>query len=382
MVYKILHFADLHLDTSFVQDQLSADYGRARRISLRAALTRLLAHARELKVDTITIGGDLFDQRYLIPETADFLLHQFTKIAPIRVIIAPGENDPYTNDSIYARLTWPENVDIFYQNKLTSLELAPKIHLWGAANPPARNQRLLDSFKLKTDSTNLLLLHATLDGKSQPEVDPVFLLNISSIQKAGFTVALFGHEHMGQAWPEEQSRYIYPGSPEPLSFSESAGNHQAVLVEIQDGDYSFKPILFQEWYYALREVDLTGCGSIEKAARKVKDSMSLEKGWREENTIFYVTLTGNPDISMNVDRLGELINTSSYLWIGTRLGVKYDLRGLAREQTVRGFLVQRFLRRLENSKDEEEQRLNLTALNSALQALDGQEVSLHEVAEY
>lgn len=382
MAYKILHFADLHLDTSFVKDQLSADYGRARRLSLRAALARLIARARELKVDTITIGGDLFDQGYLIPETAEFLLHQFAKVAPIRVIIAPGENDPYTNDSIYARLTWPENVDIFYQNKLTALELAPRIHLWGAANPPARNQRLLDGFKMKTDNTNLLLLHAALDTKSQHEMDPVYHLNTSAIENAGFALALYGHEHKGRIWPEERSRYVYPGSPEPLNISESAGNHLAVLVEIQDGGCSMKPIALQEWHYALREIDLTGCESIEKAAREVKDSILLEKGWRNENTIFYVTLIGKPDFLVDVGELRELVNSSSYLRTGTAFGMEYDLDGLAIEQTVRGFLVQRFLSRLANMEDEEERRLNLTALNFALQVFDRQEVGLHEVAQY
>ena len=381
MAYKILHFADLHLDTSFVQDNLPSEYGRARRLSLRAALTRLFAKAREMKVDAITIAGDLFDQRYLLPETADFLLTQFTKIAPIRVIIAPGENDPYTNDSIYARLNWPDNVDIFYQNKLTALELAPKIHLWGAANPPARDQRLLEGLKL-AEGTNLLILHCAVKEQKRDQTEPVHLLDATSINKAGFSLALLGHEHIGQTWETGQTKLIYPGSPEPLKESESPGHHHCVLVEIEGKECSLTPIPSQDWHYSRCEVDLTGCETLEKTARKIKASLSLEKGWRAEQTIFYVTLTGMPGFLLGINRLRELVNTPSYLHIETRLGMKHDLRALGKEQTVRGFLVQRYLERLESSKGEEERRLLLSALNLALQALDGREVSLHEVAEY
>src|SRR3989304_5470636 len=115
MSYKILHFADLHLDASFAGQGFPVEYGNERRLDLRATLTRILARSRELKVNAVTIGGDLFVQEYLLPETADFIQQQMALLAPIRVIIAPGGQDPYTNESPYARLNWPENVDIFYQ---------------------------------------------------------------------------------------------------------------------------------------------------------------------------------------------------------------------------------------------------------------------------
>ena len=112
MSFKILHFADLRLDASFAGQGFPAEYGRERRLDLRAVLTRILARARELKVNVVTIGGDLFVQEYLLPETADFIQQQLALLDPIRVIIAPGRNDPYTNESPYARLNWPENVHL------------------------------------------------------------------------------------------------------------------------------------------------------------------------------------------------------------------------------------------------------------------------------
>ncbi len=77
VTYKILHFSDLHLDTSFAGQGFSLGYGVERRLDLRACLTKILARARDLKVDTVTIGGDLFDHEYLLSRTAGFIKQQF-----------------------------------------------------------------------------------------------------------------------------------------------------------------------------------------------------------------------------------------------------------------------------------------------------------------
>jgi len=89
MSYKILHFADLHLDASFAGQGFPVEYGRERRLDLRAALTRIFAHARELKVDVVTVGGDLFVQEYLLPETADFIQQQLA-LRPFGLSLRPA----------------------------------------------------------------------------------------------------------------------------------------------------------------------------------------------------------------------------------------------------------------------------------------------------
>ncbi|MBN2004214.1 MAG: metallophosphoesterase [Anaerolineae bacterium] len=91
---KLLHLSNLHFDAAFPA------LGPTRHADLRAALGRILALARERKVDAVTIAGDLYEQEYAPPDTAAFLAQQFARLAPIRVFIAPGARDPYTNDSL------------------------------------------------------------------------------------------------------------------------------------------------------------------------------------------------------------------------------------------------------------------------------------------
>ena len=136
MAYRLLHFSDLHLDASFAADGVSSAVGDWRRSDLRAALARILALARDQRVDAVTIAGDLYDERTAMPDTGDFLAQQFARLGNIPVVIAPGHSDPYTARSLYALTRWPSNVHIF-ANELTAVRLAPDIDLWGASQEGA-----------------------------------------------------------------------------------------------------------------------------------------------------------------------------------------------------------------------------------------------------
>ena len=75
---RILHFADLHLDRPLVG--LAPDVGRRRRQELRAALRRCLAAAREHNVDVVTIGGDLWEEEHVPPDTRRFVVSELNDL--------------------------------------------------------------------------------------------------------------------------------------------------------------------------------------------------------------------------------------------------------------------------------------------------------------
>ncbi len=58
---KILHFSDLHLDTSFASLGMTPDVASQRRGELRGALRRILEIAKNRNVDVVTVGGDLYE---------------------------------------------------------------------------------------------------------------------------------------------------------------------------------------------------------------------------------------------------------------------------------------------------------------------------------
>lgn len=373
-MFRILHFADLHLGTSFAASGLPTAVGTWRRVDLNATLERILTLARERQVDAVTIAGDLYEQEYALPDTTDWLKQQFAQLAPIQVFIAPGEHDPYTPDSLYTLTNWPQNVTIFPQGWLSAVELTSGIHLWGAAHPAARNRKRLDNFRVDRDGVNILLLHAVDVAQLQSGQPTTFVVDAATVHAAGFDFALLGHQHTGRLWPEETPCCVYPGSPEPLVLEESSGTHQVVVLTIEEGACKPELIPISQWRYLSLEVDLTGCKSIKAAAKRIRQSIGAIEDGNNERSICYVGLTGQPNFDLDVEALYDQVKTKAYVHYETRLPLAYDLEQLAQEPTSRGLLVQNFQTRLEKASSDQERRLVLNALNLALQALDGKKV--------
>ena len=93
---KILHSADLHLDSPF--EGLSAGKAAMRRGEQRELLGRLAALARQEDVDLVLLAGDLLDSDNSYFETGEELVRWLGAMgAP--VFIAPGNHDRYTSQS-------------------------------------------------------------------------------------------------------------------------------------------------------------------------------------------------------------------------------------------------------------------------------------------
>lgn len=364
MIFRILHLSNLHLDAPFPA------LGPTRRADLRATLGRILALARERRVDAVTIAGNLYEQDYALPDTAAFLAQQFERLAPLRVFIAPGTRDPYTNDSLYAQNRWPENVTIFSQGKLTPVDLAPGVTLWGAACPPARGYSTLEGFHVDREGVNLLLLHAADAEQSASSAEGTFSVSASAVRAAGFDLALLGHSSTARYWPEEAPCCLYPGSPEPLWPESVDARHTVALVTVGEDGCAVEQRPVNQWRHRALAVDITGCSSIVEAAARVRSALEPA----DERLVCEVALTGAPEIPLDAAVVLAQVETPAQLYGQARFAFSYDLERLAEEQTVRGLLVRRFQNRLIRARDAAERERQLRALSLALQALEGKQV--------
>ena len=84
---KIVHFADLHLDSRFRWAGEAAD---RRRENLRKTLRRIAALAQEVDAEALLCGGDLYEHERVSRDTAAFLQGVFAGLRPMRVFLAPG----------------------------------------------------------------------------------------------------------------------------------------------------------------------------------------------------------------------------------------------------------------------------------------------------
>ena len=107
---RILHAADLHLDSPF--SGLTPEQAAARRRLQRQLPGQLVDLALERRCDVLLLAGDVFDGARVCPETVEALVRAFSRCA-IPVLIAPGNHDPYHDRSPWALTVWPEHVYIF-----------------------------------------------------------------------------------------------------------------------------------------------------------------------------------------------------------------------------------------------------------------------------
>ena len=107
---KLLHGADLHLDSPFssYSPGQGAQY-RALQRRLPGMITRL---ANERGCDLLVLSGDILDSEEVHPETVQALHDAFAQFRG-HVFIAPGNHDPYTDVSVWAQCDWPGNVHVF-----------------------------------------------------------------------------------------------------------------------------------------------------------------------------------------------------------------------------------------------------------------------------
>jgi len=386
LALKILHFADLHLDTSFARIGFSSTVARFYREQLREALKRILKLAQDEKVDLITCGGDLYEHERYTSDTGKFLQSQFENIERIPVLLVPGNHDPYLPDSLYRRLFWPSNVKIVTNAELMPVWNLGEVTIWAFAHlSPTQREAPLNEFKLSDDEGNihLLLMHAS-DMSSVPPGKPVHCpFKPEEIHRAGFQFALLGHYHQGRLSSLQESSvnvqesisapgYGYPGTPEPLGFDET-GHHGVIVLEIGDGKVKAELRPISQFAFVETELDIS-------AATSRDDIKSQLQYWADEARGNYAfaraMLKGQlqPEIELDLTVLREAIGSYfRYFDLQNRTYPAYDFSELAEEKTVRGAFVREMLNRIKLATGEEKETLR-SALTLGLQAFEKREI--------
>ena len=142
---KLLHAADLHLDSPF--EGLSSGKAAMRRSEQRELLGRLAALVEKEGVQLVLLPGDLLDSDNSYYETGEELIRCLTQMA-VPVFIAPGNHDYYAPRSPWARLKLPGNVRVFTENEIQGFTLRSLgVRVYGAAFTEKHSGPLLKNFR-------------------------------------------------------------------------------------------------------------------------------------------------------------------------------------------------------------------------------------------
>lgn len=361
MSLKILHAADLHLDSPF--DGLPDGKAALRRQEQRELPGRLARLAESEGVQLVLLPGDLFDSDSTFTETAEELLHALSGIdAP--VFIAPGNHDCYSPSSPYAKLAFPENVHVFTKNEIECVEL-PELNarVWGAAFTSNTSRGLLSGFSVekKDGVTDLLCVHGEIAKDSR--YDPV---TESGLAASGIDYAAFGHVHAESGLRKAGGTYYaWPGCPEGRGFDETGEKH-VYIVELSGGSCGIKPVCV-----AARKYEILTVGISEGSAL---DAINGALPEHTESDVYRIILRGETDEAADVSALRDALEGRFFaLQLRDETTIRRELWERAGEDSLRGQFLARLKRAYETAADDGEREKITQAARWGLAALDKRE---------
>jgi len=222
----ILHAADLHLDSPF--SGLSPEQAAARRSLQRQLPDQIVDLANARHCDLLLLAGDVFDGSRVCPETIEAMQTAFAR-CNARIFIAPGNHDPYHDQSPWAVCRWPEQVHIFTgaQDCVSLPELGCRV--WGAAFPSAVCHDVLEP----VTSQGLVEIGVYHGDPEHP--GSYQHLSPADLDRCGLDYLALGHIHKpslpkkaGAVW------YGWPGAAMGRGFDET-GVHGVFHVKLDAG---------------------------------------------------------------------------------------------------------------------------------------------------
>lgn len=365
---RILHSADLHLDSPF--EGLSAGKAAIRRGEQRELLAALAALARRERADIVLLSGDLLDSDNTYYETGEELSRCLRQI-PAPVFIAPGNHDYYSARSPYARLKLPENVHIFTQNAIEAVELPQlEARVYGAAFTEKRSGALLRGFQAprREGIWNLMCIHGEVGGRDSA-YNPISLQELAD---SGLDYVALGHIHkasglqkVGDTW------YSWPGCPEGRGFDET-GDKTVSLIELSETGCRMETFSIAGRRYQVLRVDVTGSDPLLAIHTQLPDETVSD--------IYRIILTGEIEQSPDMNRLySALAELFFELQLRDETRLRRSVWERAGDDTLRGLFLMKLKKRYDAAGTEEQRLAIEQAARWGLAALDNrEEVAKHE----
>lgn len=337
-----------------------------RRAALRQSFQNLVRLAGELKVDALTIAGDLYEDLYARQDVAHFLAERLQTL-PIPVLIAPGNHDYWHPGSLYATQAWPDNVHIFASNQFSPIEVG-EFRIFGIAHDkPKGTRNLLEGYTVPAGNRALALFHGSERGQlplQEEGKEDHAPFSEPDIAKAGFHFALLGHFHT----PRTTARLVYPGNPEPLTFGELGVRGAA---EVDFGPTTPTVKIHQVNTFALSdvEVDITGCLHSDALLQRVREALpaGADTGTRAR-------LVGELALGLQIgpsELVRRLREGGRCVDVVFAVRPALDLEQLSQAPDIRGQFVRGLMER-----DDFQSDLVQSALRAGVEALRGEDPAI------
>lgn len=252
---KIIHAADLHLDSAF--EALGAAKAAQRRAEQRQMLLKIFSLVEEKGAQLLLLAGDTFDySNHAYAETLE-LLRSCLKNCPARVFVSPGNHDSWRASSPWATGNFSENVHIFSSGCISRVELPELgLRIYGSAFTDSIAPPPLRGFRAEKAQGifNIGLFH----GDTRSPDSRYGAITQSDIAESGLDYLALGHVHnrselcrSGGTW------WAYPGCTEGRGFDE-CGEKGVYYVELSEEGCTAEFIPTCQRQYRVLDIDIGG----------------------------------------------------------------------------------------------------------------------------
>lgn len=357
---KILHAADLHLDSPF--EGLGAAKAAQRREEQRQMLYRIARLAETEKVDMVLLAGDLLDSDSTYAETAEALAGALGSIS-VPVFISPGNHDFYSPRSAYARVSFPENVHIFKSPALECVDI-PQLNakVWGAAFCDKYSAGMLGGFSAEKIAgvRNVMCIHGEVGTASN--YNPVTETEIAA---SGMDYIALGHIHRESGLKKSGGTYYaWPGCPEGRGFDET-GEKYVYIVSLGT-ECGVKPVRVSQRKYEILNVSVTG--------GDVFDDITAALPEDTHSDVYRIVLRGEAAETPQTDSIRQRLEDRFFaLEVRDETVLRRDVWESAGEDNLRGRFLMRLKDAFDSAKTDAEREKITQAARWGLAALDNRE---------
>ena len=354
---KILHSADLHLDTPFTGR--SEEQVRYLRRSLLEIPGKLAALCRREQCDLMLLSGDLFDG----PWSADSLiaLRDALEEAAVPVFISPGNHDFCGANSPYLTEVFPKNVHIFTAPEIQSVALDQLgCRIYGAGYRSMDCDPLLKDFHAEgSERYHIAVLH----GDPTQVNSPYCPITAAQVRESGLDYLALGHIHKGDTIRAGKTLCAWPGCPMGRGYDEPDAKGCYIVTIDDQVQTQFIPLDTPRFF----DLEVAAGEDPEAALSTLLPALGDDHFYR-------ITLTGEaaqPDLNA----LSAVFAHFPNLELRDRTTAPKDIWGSADADSLEGVYFRLLKDAMAHADEQTRQTLTLAARISR-QILDGQEVVL------
>jgi DNA repair exonuclease SbcCD nuclease subunit len=323
---RILHLADVHLDTSFAGR--SADVRARLREATRTALRRAVDLALRERVHVVLLAGDLFDGERISFETEQLLISQLERLSEvdIPVVYCTGNHDPGSGRRARRDIAWPPGVTVVDGPAPQRIPIpapgdgaGPVGWVTTAGHASAAETRdLAADFPVASgELPEVAMLHTqVVDSRASESHEPYAPCELETLLRSGYDYWALGHVHLRQELSSHPAVH-YPGNVQGRTPRET-GPKGCILATVHRGapaECTFHPLAPVRW-------EVLGMGGIEDVGTVEGLIEAVSAAWEDDRRqdpdpgaewMVRVVLSGATPLA------GELQEGENLAWLGEEL---------------------------------------------------------------